>query len=93
VEILYVSDKSNMIHRPHYVAACVVCAAIGSLAHAQQPQAIEVARPLVAANQGYFPIALRLQDGRIAVVLRGGDGHVGIRGRLDMVFSSDEGAT
>jgi hypothetical protein len=36
-------------------------------------------------------VALRLQDGRIAVVLRGGAGHLGIQGRLDMVFSSDEG--
>jgi hypothetical protein len=38
-------------------------------------------------------VALRLQDGRIAVVLRGGAGHLGIKGRLDMVFSPDEGKT
>jgi hypothetical protein len=48
-------------------------------------------RSLVVSGQGYFPVALRLQDGRIAVVLRGGAGHLGIKGRLDMVFSSDEG--
>jgi hypothetical protein len=82
-----------MIYRPHYLAACVVYAAIASLAEAEPPHATQIARGLVAANQGYFPVALRLQDGRIAVVLRGGDAHVGIRGRLDMVFSSDEGAT
>ncbi len=51
----------------------------------------ELSRSLVVANQGYFPVALRLQDGRIAVVLRGGDAHVGIKGRLDIVFSADEG--
>jgi hypothetical protein len=38
-------------------------------------------------------VALRLQDGRIAVVLRGGGGHLTIHGRLDMIFSSDEGKT
>jgi len=50
-------------------------------------------RSLVVSGQGYFPVAIRLQDGRIAVVLRGGAPHVGIQGRLDMVFSSDEGRT
>jgi hypothetical protein len=50
-------------------------------------------RSLVVSGQGYFPVVLRLQDGRIAVVLRGGAGHLGIRGRLDMVFSADEGKT
>ena len=48
-------------------------------------------RSLVVKGQGYFPVALRLHDGRIAVVLRGGAGHVGLQGRLDIVFSSDEG--
>jgi hypothetical protein len=48
-------------------------------------------RSLVVKDQGYFPVALRLQDGRIAAVLRGGAGHLGIKGRLDMVFSSDDG--
>jgi hypothetical protein len=50
-------------------------------------------RSLVVGKQGYFPVALRLADGRIAVVLRGGAGHLGIEGRLDMVYSSDEGRT
>src|ERR1051325_7552076 len=50
-------------------------------------------RSLVVSGQGYFPVALRLQDGRIAVVLRGGGPHVAITGRLDIVFSSDEGNT
>ena len=54
---------------------------------------LSVKRSLVVSGQGYFPVALRLQDGRIAVVLRGGAGHLGIKGRLDMVFSSDDGET
>lgn len=52
-----------------------------------------VNRSLIVSGQGYFPVALRLQDGRIAVVLRGGAPHVGLAGRLDMVFSADEGQT
>jgi hypothetical protein len=52
-----------------------------------------LARSLVIFGQGYFPVALRLLDGRVAVVLRGGAGHLGIQGRLDMVFSSHEGKT
>jgi len=47
----------------------------------------------VVVGQGFFPVAMRLQDGRIAVVLRGGAGHLGIQGRLDIVFSDDEGKT
>lgn len=66
-----------------------------------EPPAAAEARPLpvpprrlpVVTGQGYFPVALRLKDGRIAVVLRGGAEHVGIKGRLDIVFSSDEGET
>jgi hypothetical protein len=50
-------------------------------------------RTVVVTGQGFFPVALRLADGRIAVVLRGGAPHVGIEGRLDMVFSQDEGKT
>jgi Neuraminidase (sialidase) len=53
----------------------------------------DLQRSLVASGQGYFPVALRLQDGRIAVVMRGGGPHLSIHGRLDMVFSSDEGKT
>jgi BNR repeat-like domain len=57
------------------------------------PKAGGLARSLVVGKQGYFPVAVRLQDGRIAVVLRGGAGHLGIQGRLDMVFSDDNGRT
>src|SRR5690242_11492340 len=52
-----------------------------------------VDRGLVVGGQGYFPVAIRLQDRRIAVVLRGGGPHLSIHGRLDIVFSSDEGKT
>jgi Neuraminidase (sialidase) len=53
----------------------------------------EVHRTPVVTGEGYFPVACRLQDGRIAVVMRGGAPHIGIKGRLDISFSDDEGKT
>jgi hypothetical protein len=76
--------------------ALLLCAAIAHAVRAGEPavaKAPGLARSLVVRGQGYFPVALRLQDGRIAVVLRGGAGHLGIKGRLDMVFSADDGRT
>lgn len=64
-----------------------------SVGQEQEPLAPELTRSLVVSGQGYFPVALRLNDGRIAVVLRGGAEHLGLGGRLDLVFSSDEGRT
>ena len=61
-------------------------------APAEQPEP-KVEQHLVVAGQGFFPVAQRLQDGRIGVVLRGGADHVGIKGRLDIVFSNDNGKT
>ncbi len=54
---------------------------------------IPVQRTLVLSGQGHFPVAMRLQDGRIAVVVRGPGNHLGLDGRLDIVFSSDKGQT
>ena len=58
-----------------------------------QARAIPVERVLAVSGQGYFPVAMRLRDGRIAVVLRGGGPHLSINGRLDMIFSSEDGKT
>jgi hypothetical protein len=71
----------------------VGCSIETSAARAADTPAPPVARSLVVSGQGYFPVALRLADGRIAVVLRGGAPHVGIQGRLDIGFSGDEGQT
>jgi hypothetical protein len=75
---------------------CLSFALLAPAANAEDsspPKAAGLERTLAVGGQGYFPVALRLQDGRIAVVLRGGAGHLGIQGRLDMIFSSDEGHT
>jgi len=61
---------------------------------AAQPRQIQLLdRSIVAKDQGYFPVAMLLKDGRLAVVLRGGAPHLGIKGRLDIVFSKDQAKT
>jgi hypothetical protein len=68
----------------------VLVTLFSTVAHAAD---IPVDQSLVVKGQGYFPVALRLHDNRLAVVLRGGAPHLGLAGRLDIVFSSDEGKT
>jgi hypothetical protein len=45
----------------------------------------------VTDGQGFFPVIAALGDDRLLVVLRGGAGHVGRAGRLDVVCSDDGG--
>jgi hypothetical protein len=71
------------------VASFLISASYCQMADAADVTGVE--RSVAAKGQGYFPVALRLADGRIAVVMRGGAPHLGIKGRLDMIFSSDEG--
>ena len=75
------------------LSVALVLGAAVCVAGDSEPTPASLKRSLVVSGQGYFPVALRLQDGRIAVVLRGGAGHLGIAGRLDMVFSADDGRT
>jgi len=94
------TTRSPLVSLPCWVPAFLLVAfPFGLSGEEKTPAKVEAApklsvkRTLVTGGQGYFPVALRLQDGRIAVVLRGGGGHLSIKGRLDMVFSSDEGKT
>jgi hypothetical protein len=74
------------------LAACApLVLGVASTVRAGDPLFLGAQRSLVISGQGYFPVALRLLDGRVAVVLRGGATHLGIAGRLDIVFSEDEG--
>src|SRR5437764_1333477 len=73
-----------------YIALILLLMASGAVA---EPSPVQSQRGLVVAGQGYFPVALRLKDQRIAVVLRGGGPHLSIKGRIDLVYSSDEGKT
>jgi len=42
---------------------------------------------------GYFPVLVRLQDGTLGAVVRGGAPHLGVQGRLDWIHSEDGGKT
>jgi len=42
---------------------------------------------------GYFPVLVKLQDGSLGAVVRGGAPHIGIGGRLDWIRSADGGRT
>lgn len=50
-------------------------------------------RQTVLKGGGYFPVLIRLQDGRLLAVLRGGGAHIDVKGRLDIITSRDNGAT
>ena len=48
-------------------------------------------RATVVTGGGYFPVLIRLKNGELMAVLRGGAPHIGVKGRLDIVTSPDEG--
>lgn len=84
-----------MLARSSLYAWLLVVGATGWSVAADEMAALPsgLERSPVVTGQGYFPVALQLADGRIAAVLRGGAGHLGIKGRLEIVFSADEGKT
>jgi len=52
---------------------------------------MQVRRFVVMTLGGFFPVMQKLPDGRIGIVARGGDFHVGERGTLVFLTSSDGG--
>ena len=55
--------------------------------------AFETSRKTVTKGLGYFPVAIGLKNGDLLAVIRGGAAHIGVKGRLDLVRSSDGGQT
>lgn len=60
-----------------------------SIATGVQPEGVR--RVSVVSGGGYFPVLIRLKNGQLMAVLRGGAPHIGVKGRLDIVTSSDDG--
>lgn len=58
-----------------------------------RPRLEDAERVIAVTGQGYFPVMIRLQDGSLAAVIRGGAPHIGIKGRLDFIRSTDGGRT
>lgn len=50
-------------------------------------------RITVASTEGYFPVLIRLKNGDLMGMFRGGAPHVGVGGRLEAVTSKDNGKT
>ncbi len=55
------------------------------------PKAEGVERIVAVRGQGYFPVMIRLKDGSLGAVIRGGAPHIGVKGRLDWIRSEDGG--
>lgn len=48
---------------------------------------------VVTKGVGYFPVAIRLSNGNVLAVIRGGAAHIGVKGRLDLIRTTDSGKT
>lgn len=55
--------------------------------------AAEFPHQTITRGLGYFPVAIRLKNGDVLAVIRGGAPHIGVQGRLDLVRSTDGGKT
>lgn len=55
--------------------------------------AMQPPHQVVTQGLGYFPVAITLKNGDVLAVVRGGASHIGVKGRLDMVRSTDKGKT
>jgi Neuraminidase (sialidase) len=56
-------------------------------------RAAEYTPQVLTKGLGYFPVAIRLQNGDVLAVIRSGAAHVGVKGRLDLIRSTDNGKT
>jgi len=52
---------------------------------------IPCTRHLMVRNGGFFPAVVKLHSGELLAIVRGGAGHVGKNGRLDLIRSRDGG--
>ncbi len=48
---------------------------------------------VVTKGSGYFPVAIPLKNGDVLAVIRAGAPHIGVKGRLDLIRSTDKGKT
>ena len=58
-----------------------------------QPRLTQAEHIVAEKGGGYFPVMIRLRDGPLGAVVRGGAPHVGRAGRLDWITSADGGRT
>ena len=62
--------------------------------HLLDVRSLSRTREVIAYKDGgLFPVLALAQDGTVVAILRGGAGHLGIEGRLEVVRSRDDGLT
>jgi len=69
------------------LAPCTICG------EEPAPRLVSAERVVALRGGGYFPMLVKLRDGTLGAVVRGGAPHVGRRGRLDFIRSTDGGRT
>jgi len=57
------------------------------------PRLTAAERVVAVKGGGYFPVLVQLRDGSLGAAVRGGAPHIGIKGRLDWIHSTDGGRT
>lgn len=57
------------------------------------PHAADYQYRILTRGLGYFPVAIGLKNGDVLAVVRGGAAHIGVKGRLDLIRSTDRGKT
>lgn len=83
-----------MKHAPLLFPIAAISLAVGIAATATDPiQLGDAPRVTVVSGSGYFPVLIRLRNGELMAVLRGGAPHIGVKGRLDIVTSRDDAKT
>jgi hypothetical protein len=78
------------------VLACLLLMSVPNLAEDHAifyGKQLNAERFTVVERGGYFPVLIQLHNKDLLAVVRGGDRHIGIRGRLDVVRSTDMGKT
>ena len=80
-----------------YLALCLAMACFSSTGSEEidthGPRLESAERIVAVKGGGYFPVLIKMQDGSLGAVVRGGAPHVGIEGRLDWIHSEDGGKT
>ena len=80
----------------HAAMACSLLISVPNLAEDHAifyGKQINAERFTVVTHGGYFPVLTELDNKDLVAVVRGGDRHIGVKGRLDWVRSRDGGKT
>jgi hypothetical protein len=87
-----------MCSKTRFQALAIALCLLPVAAHAQGfsilvGQHVPAERVNVVSGGGYFPVLVQLDNKDLVAAVRGGDMHIGVKGRLDWVRSTDGGRT